>query len=121
MQSTDGGNSMPNELEDVRVNLKGFFTKGFDSSEDYRDIKELNLPVKVKYMGHTADIETKFGPTNRFIYEDPEGEKYSHLCKGATFLKAIEQFVPVGTVILLFKNEKGYWEFDFPDPETPSA
>ena len=103
---------MPEYDEQTKVNLRGFFEKGFAQGDNWKPIHELNLPAKVKFRGHEKDIPTKYGTTNRYIFEDGEGQNYSMLCQGKIFLAAIEEYVPSGTVVNLYKNDKGYWQFD---------
>ena len=107
------------KLEAYRVNLKGLFTKGFESDQNWISAKELALPADVKFLGVTEGFETQYGTTNRYAFETEHGQKVSLLCKGKTFLRAVKgdpnegvPSLPLGKKISLYKNEKGFWEFD---------
>lgn len=97
------------------VNLQAFFEEGFEQKE-WLNVTGFNLPCILKYMGND-EFEAKFGSTYRYYFQTSTGQEARLLCKAVTFHKAIshETLGPaIGNLIVIFKNEKGYWQFRYP-------
>ena len=101
------------DLEERAINLKAFFESGFEQKE-WINVTELPLPAKLKYLG-MENFSARFGDTMRYSFETSDGQEARLLCKGQTFFNGIEKFVSIGTIIELYKTEKGYWQFQFPE------
>ena len=104
---------MPKKKNKQKINMGNFFEQGFEA-KTWTNISANMTPLTCKYLNHD-EFEGKFGKTNRFYFEDSDGNELRLLTKGKTFLKGIEKYVSVGDIITIEKNEKGYWIFDFAD------
>lgn len=103
-------NTLTDSKNKKKINVKGFFEEGFES-KDWINATSLPLPATLKYMSHDI-FAGRYGDTNRFIFQNKDGEEVRLLCKGNTFLKAVEKFLAVGQKVEIRKNEKGYWMFN---------
>jgi hypothetical protein len=115
------GKAIKEDTEKLKINLRGIMEKGFESREPLPlDIKLIifdedgksQLPMKFKYWGKQGPVETKWKthrPTYRYILEDEDGTKFSMLSSGKTLYDQSE-LIPIGKIITLDANEKG-WKF----------
>lgn len=99
------------KLEEKTLQLAAFFEQGFEA-KDWLNVSEMDLPATLKYMGYDI-FKGKYGETIRYKFETKDGEEARLLCKGATFQKAIDDYVVIGAILEVFKSDKNYWFFTF--------
>lgn len=105
--------SKPNP-ESPKINLAGFFDEGFRKDDDWLAATKISLPAKLKYLSH-EEMTGQYGVTMRYNFKNEQGENVRLLCAGSTFKAAIEKYCPIGTTILLYRDEDKQnrpWMFD---------
>ena len=92
----------------LRVNVQALWEQ-LEQQGEFQSINQMyrNTIFRGRFMD-CQEFSGKYGVTNRYTFSSESGDTWSLLSSSTILAKTIE-IIPTGTLVEVFKNEKGIW------------
>lgn len=104
----------PEKIKKIKGIVQAYFSENeqiFISINTH--LKEEEKDFIILEYSHNDEVETMHGPTICYTFYDANEVEYRLLSGSKLFKDAVVKFLDQGDNVSLWKDDNGYWRFDF--------